>query len=92
MLPILKNLWIVLAVVAFLLVVTSQGRRLIVHCTRVLLNGKNPLRWLVGLLAGVLPPVTWTLAFKLARNIPSGWRPEVSAAAIAPQCTRRDQS
>lgn len=86
MLPILKNLWIVLAVITFLLIVTSQGRRLIVHCTRVLLNGKNPFRWLVGLLAGVLPPVTWTLAFKLARNIPSEWRPEVSGPAVALRC------
>ncbi|PWN20842.1 hypothetical protein BCV69DRAFT_299314 [Microstroma glucosiphilum] len=77
MLTILKDLWAVLAVLAFLLLVTSQGRRLVVHCTRVLLNGKNPLRWLVGLLAGILPPVTWTLAFKLARNIPSDWRPDI---------------
>lgn len=89
MLAILRNLWAVLAVIAFLLIATSQGRRLIVHCTRVLLNGKNPIRWLIGLLAGVLPPVMWTLAFKLARNIPSDWRPEVSAVASV---TRQKQS
>ncbi|EJF66438.1 hypothetical protein DICSQDRAFT_164288 [Dichomitus squalens LYAD-421 SS1] len=53
------------------------GRRLVRHCVDVLLNGKTPLRWLAGLLAGILPPVTWTLAFKCARLIPDEWRPKI---------------
>lgn len=78
MAPFLQYLFGSLAVLFFILLVTSHGRRLLAHLARTLLNGKSPLRWLAGLLAGVLPPVCWTLAFKLARNIPSGWRPTVS--------------
>lgn len=78
MVPFLQYLLGSLALAFFLLLVTSSGRRLLAHAVRTLLNGKSPLRWLVGLLAGVLPPVCWTLAFKLARNIPSEWRPTVS--------------
>ncbi|CAO1632000.1 unnamed protein product [Parajaminaea phylloscopi] len=75
--PLLRYLFWTLGVLLAVAVVTKRGRRLLVHCVGVLLNGKNPLRWFVGLLAGVLPPVCWTLAFKLARNIPPEWRPEI---------------
>ena len=60
----------------------APGRRLVRHCVDVLLNGKTPLRWLAGLLAGILPPVTWTLAFKCARLIPDEWRPQVRPQMI----------
>lgn len=82
MLAFLRYLFGTLGFLFVLAIVTPLGRRLLLHCIRVLLNGKNPLRWLVGLLAGVLPPVCWTLAFKMARNIPPEWRPEVSACEL----------
>lgn len=52
-------------------------RRLVRHTTKVLLNGKRPIRWLAGLLFGMAPPLVWTLAFKQARRIPDEIRPEV---------------
>ncbi|CAO1626998.1 unnamed protein product [Sympodiomycopsis kandeliae] len=77
MIAFLKYLLESLGFLFVLALILPQGRRLLLHCVRVLLNGKSPIRWLVGLLAGILPPVCWTLAFKLARNIPSEWRPEI---------------
>lgn len=75
--PILEYLLATAGLFLLVAAVTSQGRCLLAHCARVLLNGKNPLRWLLGLLCGMLPPVCWTMAFKLAKNIPPQWRPEV---------------
>lgn len=75
--PILLYVWCPIAFIVVLLAATRDGRRLLTHCVRTLLNGKSPLRWLAGLLAGILPPVGWTMAFKLARNIPDEWRPDV---------------
>jgi hypothetical protein len=80
LLPLLPVLVVVLA--------AATGRlralgALLLHCHAVLLNDKSHARWLAGLLSGILPPVVWTLSFKMARRLPDEWRPTVSAAGEA---------
>ncbi|PWN41227.1 hypothetical protein IE81DRAFT_303882 [Ceraceosorus guamensis] len=77
-------LYLVGLALIFLFVPMAMGKlkprtvlHLVQHCHAVLLNGKSHLRWFGGLLFGILPPVVWTLSFKMARKLPNEWRPQI---------------